>query len=673
MALRDIFDLDPRSKSELREELRAQAKVISDLSSQINQLNLDANASHHLASSAPVHIAPPELRIALSENQPKNELVIRLLDALRARQNSLAEPDQQPAELVSPTQDTAPVSDLPPKFIPTSGSLGDSNSDENISKDHLIEEIERQVSVIALLQDSKVELTATIAEQNARENGLKDARTKSNNHIEKLNAEIEKLKDALVLSRGGRPLVSSDGTLSLQPFTSRWTPSEVAALEERENIVREKIAAPEKTILELRRANAKLFQENVTLKARRVQTDLAASAAHQQAAERLAQRESTLLKNFAELQRREALISTRDVGQTLPAYVAYQNRIQQLEQIVSDLRKKLEEATSKVLQDRIAINPNSGNSSELQQQLLDTTASLQHVLIQKAREEDRLSSELTKYKVLSRAPHTFMQEDVLSWIFSATSPKTLRVRHGFLQLLGDGPWDYDTIGRPLQRQRFKLYALPDADVAHLIVGRNNWNESDLLGQIEARSGQELRIYSQEMWFAAMATGRDPFDAEDPDLLLAFAKGHSALEFLLECEFPWPTVSDRFSGGITPIDGSELGVVESPMHLMDYRVGRTSPHNEDERREILKEIFAAKDLMFGDDCSPGYRLNWGTARSAQRLYRMAIHIKFIIDGPNGNDWRKTVARDDWINDLAWLKNTYFRKNTHAFKWPDTHVS
>jgi hypothetical protein len=97
-----------------------------------------------------------------------------------------------------------------------------------------------------------------------------------------------------------------------------------------------------------------------------------------------------------------------------------------------------------------------------------------------------------------------------------------------------------------------------------------------------------------------------------------------------------------------------------MQLMGYRVGKASPYSEDERRAILDEIFCAKRLPFCDDCSPAYRSGWGAPKSAKRLYRIALHIKFILDGPSGYDLRNPEIREDYINDLAWLKKTYFRK-------------
>ncbi len=317
---------------------------------------------------------------------------------------------------------------------------------------------------------------------------------------------------------------------------------------------------------------------------------------------------------------------------------------------------------------------------EIRQQAIDLGQSTTQITAL----QSKLALALTKQHALGNHPQqktpisklnlsTFDNEEVLEWVFSETTPDVLNVVEGNLHLMGDGPWDKEVFGRVMQEQGFQLWQLPDHEIAHIVVGRDHWNKAALLTHIEARTGQELRIYSQEMWFAAMATGRDPFDADNPGLLKAFADGHNALQFLIGQEMPWPNVSDQSGGEVTPIGNSELGVLESPMHLMDYRVGKTSPHSDSERRQILDAIFCSKKLPFGSDCSADYRSNWGTPKSAQRLYRMANHIKYIVEGPNGSDYRKLVARQDWLKDLAWLKKTYFRKTVHAFKWPDTRVS
>jgi hypothetical protein len=269
-----------------------------------------------------------------------------------------------------------------------------------------------------------------------------------------------------------------------------------------------------------------------------------------------------------------------------------------------------------------------------------------------------LKEELAKTTQAAANMATLSQIAVLSWMFSDTTPETLAVTSGNMQLMGDGPWPRDEFGVLLQERGFHLWDLPAAL---------------LVQQIEARAGLELRIYSQEMWFGMMATGRDPFDADDDDLLLAFGQGHPALEFLMRQEPPWPVVSpppaDDDEGEILP---PTFGVSEAPPHVMGYKVGKSSPYSEQERREILTECFKAKALLFADDCTAEYRKDWGTACSARRLSRLAWHIKAQIDGRNGRPPRRAQAREDWISDLQWLKTTYFKRATHNFQWPDSRV-
>jgi hypothetical protein len=116
----------------------------------------------------------------------------------------------------------------------------------------------------------------------------------------------------------------------------------------------------------------------------------------------------------------------------------------------------------------------------------------------------------------------------------------------------------------------------------------------------------------------------------------------------------------------PWENNPFGIL---IEGQDCSLWKTIPNSRQERRAILAKIYCAQSLRFVDDCSPAYRSNWGTPKSAQRLYRMARHIKFIIDSRNGSNYRKPVSRDDWISDLVWLKKAYFRKSRHFFRWPD----
>ena len=94
---------------------------------------------------------------------------------------------------------------------------------------------------------------------------------------------------------------------------------------------------------------------------------------------------------------------------------------------------------------------------------------------------------------------------------------------------------------------------------------------------------------------------------------------------------------------------------------------TSQLAEAERRELLAECFKAQVLKFTAESSKDYRRKWGRGGSAQRLYRMAAHIKWLADGL-GKDPRRPQARIDWVEDLEWLKQTFHRQMNRRFQWP-----
>jgi hypothetical protein len=215
---------------------------------------------------------------------------------------------------------------------------------------------------------------------------------------------------------------------------------------------------------------------------------------------------------------------------------------------------------------------------------------------------------------------------------------------------------------------YKFYELPDRDLEHIIVGRRGWSKSELLAQIEERDGGPLRIYSQEMFCGMLATGRDPFDEDDSTLLEAFAEDHPALQFLMSLPEPWPEVRSEDSGEVVEIGNADFGVSESPLHLLGYRVGSTSPLTASQRRNVLTECFESPQLAFSSDSDKEYKAKWGRPRSAQRLYRMAVHIKSLADGRVGKDPRKPQSRADWKSDLNWLREKYYSIYKTRFAWP-----
>jgi hypothetical protein len=100
--------------------------------------------------------------------------------------------------------------------------------------------------------------------------------------------------------------------------------------------------------------------------------------------------------------------------------------------------------------------------------------------------------------------------------------------------------------------------------------------------------------------------------------------------------------------------------------LGYKVGASSLLTLTERRKLITQCFEAKQLEFSKDSNADYIANWGRASGAQRLYRIAIHIKTQADGRSGI--RSAQARLDWKSDLKWLKAKYYVNFKAKFVWP-----
>jgi hypothetical protein len=590
VTLRDIFDGDPRSKSQLRDLLKHADKLISDLSRQISKNHEQANAS--AKEVADLH---QQLQTAHQVSAQVRNSQIAEKDELQKRSNLLAQREstlyknftelQRREELLKNEK-----AQIPPK--PTASQHSHAES-ENQKQEKII--LERKLIEVQSELDKNIEL-------------LDDKLKESNVDLESLKKKIRDSEDR------------ENAAIKHGFDSAGWAQ-------------RRKLEELEQTI--------KSLQYEIDLKG----VDFKIKT------EKLEKSTAAAIQNFDNLKKSE------------------EENLAEIDRL-SEINERQAEIIEAFQLNIAAFETDIRSSATQINGYISTTAALRNEV---RRYKELIDNQTQKIDTALRfGIPVFMKEEVLAWLFSNTEPDSLQVADGYLHLMGDGPWDNDSFGRIMKGQDFSVWEIADAEISHLVIGRNNWRETDLIAQIEARHGQTLRIYSQEMWFAAMATGRDPFDSDDPVLLDAFAKGHAALEFLISQEVPWPNISENPSVDITDVELGELGVLASPMHLMDYRVGKTSPHSEADRHAILDAIFSARYLPFGEDCSNAYRANWGSQKSAQRLYRMASHIKFIIDGPNGSDYRKSVARADWISDLLWLKKSYYRKAVHAFKWPNTQV-
>jgi hypothetical protein len=228
--------------------------------------------------------------------------------------------------------------------------------------------------------------------------------------------------------------------------------------------------------------------------------------------------------------------------------------------------------------------------------------------------------------------------------------------------IGAGPFESEEFDDFLWRHGFKVYEPGFDEIDIMVVGRREWSEEELERQLDAREGRTLRVYSQEMFVAAMAIQRDPFDT-DEDTILAFGRGHPALEYLRATALEWPGIEPSFND--LGEFNSDVASQESPLHRMGYVVGKTKGLLSDERRAILEGAFKGELHWVTSD---EYMKEWGKPRTRKRLWRMAHHIAHMIRVRQGIPIME-VAVVQWKSDLAWMKQTLYRPSMR-FVWPST---
>ena len=232
-------------------------------------------------------------------------------------------------------------------------------------------------------------------------------------------------------------------------------------------------------------------------------------------------------------------------------------------------------------------------------------------------------------------------------------------------VVGFGPYDRDELITFLRSLGVSTRSPGTGSVGVMVVGHTASVE-EMERQLAAREGMTLKVYSQEMMLAAIVTGRDPFETDDEQLLLAFGRGHSSLEYLRNIAFGWPSIDMEQLSDEGP-EYYEGQVDESPLHKMGYYAGKTANLGAPSRRGVLKAAFGGRIPWVESD---EYMDEWGKDGTTRRLWRMAHHLKMLVRAhrkmPNHEH-----AVDDWTEDLDWLKKQFYRP-WMRFKWPSVHV-
>ena len=244
---------------------------------------------------------------------------------------------------------------------------------------------------------------------------------------------------------------------------------------------------------------------------------------------------------------------TRKLEQWANELFEFRNRVAQLDDEISDYKKRNElilnkEKESKDLhsQQLAEIRKQKFEIAKMNEILQHRDSELKNKEIDFHAENEKLKKQAKKFLItenlLQKFNSSFTDPDVMDWMLEFGDSQNFDIEDGWLGTTGDGPWNGEVLDGRLSYLGYQPCVLPHGDVEYIIVGRKGWSKSEILAQIKVRKGQHLWIYSQEMFFAKLALGRDPFESTQAGLLDAFAKDHPALLWLLTLQEPWPNVT-----------------------------------------------------------------------------------------------------------------------------------
>jgi hypothetical protein len=198
----------------------------------------------------------------------------------------------------------------------------------------------------------------------------------------------------------------------------------------------------------------------------------------------------------------------------------------------------------------------------------------------------------------------------------------------------------------------------------LVIGYSLWDPSKLNDLLDSRTGETLRVYSQELYIEYLLSSEDPFDQSE-DILREKGRGHPALEYLMGVGFAWPTT-------LVTASRDPLRAIPSPtlgyLRYLGYRVGRQAPPQYE---RLLLLLHAFSQGVVPPVFDPEYVAQWSEPNTPQRLSKLAESLAAFCRNERRKARPSTLAIQHWESDLQWLHENVY-KGRFRFQWPSTHV-
>ena len=126
---------------------------------------------------------------------------------------------------------------------------------------------------------------------------------------------------------------------------------------------------------------------------------------------------------------------------------------------------------------------------------------------------------------------------VSAWIQARQSSSQFELPDS-IAVCGHGPLRKLEVRRLIEQHGSSATEPGDPDAAFLLVGHDGWLVDEIEGQIRARSGKDLYIFSHEMLLISIGIGAHPFKPVNRKVLSAFEQSHEALQCCREEGFEW---------------------------------------------------------------------------------------------------------------------------------------
>ena len=299
---------------------------------------------------------------------------------------------------------------------------------------------------------------------------------------------------------------------------------------------------------------------------------------------------------------------------------------------------------------------------------------LEKQVVQRTRDRNRLQRKIDDASAVVPAAFQIATWDIAQWMLGSLEVdfEDFAERVAFS---GDGPFrrsDMEVAARAQGLQVGRCGARQAAKV--LIVGRTGFDQRAIQAHIDALADEELFVFPQELWVAALLIGYNPFryleDATCRSSVEAFGHGHPVIEWLRGEQSPWPEwETDQGDPG----SGFDQKVNVSPLVKLEYRVGKINGLPSVARRGILSDALSAAALPVADfekgvplSIQREYMTSWGTPSSRIRLRRIAWHLAMLIT-MHARLRNHDVAVREWQDDLAWLRKNFY-STLMRFQWP-----